>query len=53
MTWVYKVKEAAFYLDGTYKFDALYAGAVGYYNDPAQQCVKKQRAIASGKIYNR
>lgn len=49
MTWVYKVKEAAFYLDGTYKFDALYAGSVGYYNDPAQQCEKNKGPLPAGK----
>lgn len=49
MTWVYKVKEAKFYLDGTFKFDALYAGAVGYYNDPSQQCVKNKGPLPAGK----
>ena len=49
MTWVYKVKEAKFYLDGTFKFNALYAGAGGYYNDPSQQCVKNKGPLPAGK----
>lgn len=48
MTWVYKIKEAAFYLNGTYQFDALYAGAVGYYNAPVQQCVKNKGPLPAG-----
>lgn len=40
MSWEYDVKEHKFYLDGVYQFDADYAGASGYKNDPSQECVK-------------
>lgn len=40
MSWEYNVKEHKFYLDGVYQFDADYAGASGYKNDPSQECVK-------------
>lgn len=52
MSWEYDVKEHKFYLDGVYQFDADYAGATGYKNDPSQECVKKQRASAKRYVHN-
>ncbi|WP_426727910.1 tlde1 domain-containing protein [Enterobacter cloacae complex sp. 326A8] len=49
MSWEYNVKEHKFYLDGVYQFDADYAGASGYKNDPSQECVKNSGPLPRGK----
>lgn len=49
MSWEYDVKEHKFYLDGVYQFDADYAGASGYKNDPAHECVKNSGPLPRGK----
>lgn len=51
MTWEYNVKEHKFYQNGTFKYDANYAGATGYKNDPAQECVKEKGPLPRGS-YN-
>lgn len=48
MSWEYNVKEHKFYLDGVYQFDADYAGASGYKNDPSQECVKNSGLLPRG-----
>ena len=48
MSWEYDVKEHKFYLDGVYQFDADYAGASGYKNDPSQECVKNSGPLPRG-----
>lgn len=52
MSWEYDVKEHKFYLDGVYQFDADYAGASGYKNDPSQECVKNSGPLPRGEIHN-
>lgn len=48
MSWEYDVKEHKFYLDGVYQFDADYAGASGYKNDPSHECVKNSGPLPRG-----
>ena len=49
MTWEYDVREAKFYKDGVFQFKSEYAGAIGYYNDPANECVKNNGPLPRGK----
>ncbi|POU03274.1 MULTISPECIES: tlde1 domain-containing protein [Enterobacteriaceae] len=48
MPWVYKVSAHAFYLNGTYKFDAEYSGRPGYWNDSANECVSGKGPLPRG-----
>jgi len=48
MPWVYKVSARAFYLNGTYKFDAEYSGRPGYWNDSANECVSGKGPLPRG-----
>ena len=49
MTWVYDVRKRSFTRDGVYKFDALYAGAEGYKDDPALACEVNKGPLPAGK----
>jgi hypothetical protein len=49
MTWTYKVTEAEFHHNGSFQFKARYAGARGYYNDSAKECVKNKGPLPRGK----
>lgn len=48
MPWVYKVSSHNFYLNGTYQFDALYAGKPGFKNDSANECVINKGPLPRG-----
>lgn len=48
MVWRYVVREAVFYNNGL-KLKAKYAGALGYYDDPNQECVKNKGPVPRGK----
>lgn len=48
MPWVYKVSARAFYLNGTYKFNAEYSGRPGYWNDSANECVSGKGPLPRG-----
>jgi hypothetical protein len=49
MTWEYDVRKAEFYKDGVFMFNSEYAGTIGYYNDPAKECVKNKGPLPRGK----
>lgn len=49
MAWEYNVREHRFYHDGTPAFFANYAGASGYKDDPAQECVKDNGPLPRGR----
>lgn len=49
MTWVYDVRKRSFTRDDVYKFDALYAGAEGYKDDPALACEVNKGPLPAGK----
>ncbi len=49
MTWVYDVRKRSFTQNGVYKFNALYAGAEGYKNDPVTECLRNKGPLPRGK----
>ncbi|QEW32684.1 tlde1 domain-containing protein [Erwinia billingiae] len=49
MTWIYDVRKKSFTLNGVYKFDALYAGAEGYKDDPGLECEVNKGPLPRGK----
>jgi hypothetical protein len=49
MTWEYNVKEHKFYQNGVFKYTAYYAGATGYKNDSAKECVKEKGPLPRGR----
>ncbi|WP_442798889.1 tlde1 domain-containing protein [Pantoea vagans] len=49
MTWVYDVRKRTFTHNGEYKFAAMYAGAVGYKNDPQYESLKNKGPLPRGK----
>ena len=49
MTWVYDVRKKTFTLNGEYKFNALYAGAEGYKDDPNLECEANKGPLPRGK----
>lgn len=51
MTWVYQVKTARFYHNGSYAFTARYAGAKGFYNDPSKECVADKGPLPRGTYH--
>lgn len=48
MAWVYKVSSRKFYLNGTYKFTAIYSGRPGYWNNSANECVSGEGPLPRG-----
>jgi len=49
MTWVYDVRKKSFTQNGRYKFDALYAGAEGYKDNPDLECEVNKGPLPRGK----
>lgn len=49
VTWVYDVRKKSFSQNGEYKFNALYAGADGYKDDPALECEQNKGPLPRGK----
>jgi hypothetical protein len=48
MPWVYKISACKFYLNGIYKFDAVYSGRPGFWNDSTNECVKGKGPLPRG-----
>lgn len=48
MSWEYDVRSRQFTLNGSPRFSAQYAGAEGYKNDPAFECVKNKGPLPRG-----
>lgn len=48
MPWVYNIRTKTFKLNGKYMFSSMYAGAPGFKDDPALQCVKNKGPLPRG-----
>lgn len=48
MAWTYEVRTKRFYHNGTFRFEADYAGAPGYKNDSAFECLKDRGPLPRG-----
>ena len=53
MAWVYEVMTKSLYLNGKFQFKAMYAGARGYKDDVAFECVKFKGPLPRGKYHIR
>ncbi|MCX2943856.1 DUF2778 domain-containing protein [Rahnella perminowiae] len=51
MAWVYKVNDNAFYLNGTFKFNAMYSGRPGYKNNTPYECVQGKGPLPRGTYH--
>lgn len=49
MSWEYEVSTAKFYKNGIFEYQASYAGAPGYKNDSAFECVKDNGPVPRGR----
>lgn len=49
MTWTYDVRKRTFTRDGEFMFNALYAGAEGFKDDPAVECEVNKGPLPRGK----
>ncbi|WP_235955855.1 tlde1 domain-containing protein [Rouxiella aceris] len=49
MSWVYEVNKKAFYLNGEFKFYAMYAGAPDYKDDSKFECLLNKGPLPRGK----
>lgn len=48
MSWEYDVRNSTFTQNGSPRFSAMYAGAEGYKNDPAFECIKNNGPLPRG-----
>ena len=49
MAWTYNVMAKSFYLNGKFQFRSMYAGAPGYKDDVAFECVKNKGPLPRGR----
>jgi len=49
MAWTYNVTSKNFYLNGKLKFQARYAGAPGYKNNPDYECLRNRGPLPRGR----
>lgn len=49
MPWEYHVRIARFFWNGEFQFEANYAGARGFYNNPDLECVKNKGPLPRGR----
>lgn len=49
MTWIYSVRKKSFTHNGNFKFNAMYAGAVGYKDDPQYEKLEGKGPLPRGK----
>lgn len=49
MTWTYDVRKNVFKRDGLFQFSGRYAGAGGYKNNPAMECLPHRGPLPRGK----
>lgn len=49
MTWVYNVRSKKFTWNGEFQFEARYAGATGYKNNPDYECIVNKGPLPRGR----